>query len=377
MQCQLRVLAVVAVVATFACGEVLDKSPGDRKEHQRRQQGPSVPQHALGRLSERNKSASQQTLRRHRANAKATHASKAATADSQWPWLPGLAGCLVPVKLASPALGTLMAAYKAWYVQDPGSEGVFADPTAPTADGQSAAGEQEVVSSSGSEDDDDADDSEEFGAVFGSSQGAVCFVWAKVFGGVSENHWCVRMRPETNFVYFFLDWAVVAVLSFIFAAFFYTRRRITGLEHTAQPERTFQRGHLECCSDPTTCCTALMCPWTRWADTVSMAKFMRFWEAFWLIAFLTLLDYLCGFVVALLLVYWRQKLRKELNLRHGDCPTYTRDCCFAFWCPCCLIAQEARVMNEACRVGSLVSVLGFVATAETEPTMRYGTTRRQ
>lgn len=167
---------------------------------------------------------------------------------------------------------------------------------------------------------------------------------------------------------FLYDWLFCVCISAIVGCTCYKRRKITGVENPARPEETFLHGHFDCWHDKETLFCACCCPWLRWADTMNMAGLLDFWTGFIFFAAIGLLDYFYGITVTLFLLYWRQSLRERLGLPFNTLATCFQDFCFASWCCCCLIAQEARVLNEACRVGSLVAVASFQKDYEAGPT---------
>jgi len=51
------------------------------------------------------------------------------------------------------------------------------------------------------------------------------------------------------------------------------------------------------------------------------------------------------------MVFYRRRLRAMFDLPSDSLYSTGQDCCFVFWCPCLSIAQEARTINEAYRMG--------------------------
>mmetsp|Transcript_115407 Transcript_115407/g.337469 ORF Transcript_115407/g.337469 Transcript_115407/m.337469 type:complete len:358 (+) Transcript_115407:2-1075(+) len=157
------------------------------------------------------------------------------------------------------------------------------------------------------------------------------------------------------FLYAILIWVVGTMVAFMLASFCYRSRDPKYDEQShANPEETFQSGHFGCFSDRHTCLMAFICPVMRWADTVQMAGVLSFWFAFWVLStcYLPSLAFfvIWGLFPLVPLVMARQQLRDKLGLPAGN-ETWVSDCCFAFFCSCCLIAQEARVVNEAYAIG--------------------------
>lgn len=117
----------------------------------------------------------------------------------------------------------------------------------------------------------------------------------------------------------------------------------------------FQFGMFSCHEAPgmsllTCCCFAI-----RWADTMRMASLMSFWLGVILITFLEVCDGLTsGLSMCVawgIVVFYRQKLRKEFGFEHGTMKSCGLDCCGYCWCACCMAVQEARQLEEAYAVG--------------------------
>jgi len=167
--------------------------------------------------------------------------------------------------------------------------------------------------------------------------------------------WACTRPWAAWFLYAIVIWAVGTMLAFVLASFCYLGRVPKYDEQSqANPEETFSSGHFGCLSDTHTCFMAFLCPAIRWADTVHMAGVLSFWFAFWILSvcYLPSLAFLVlwGLFPLVPIVIARQNLREKLGLPAGN-ETWVTDCCFACWCSCCLIAQEARVVNEAYAVG--------------------------
>lgn len=162
-----------------------------------------------------------------------------------------------------------------------------------------------------------------------------------------------------------MDWSIETLIALIFGVFFYKQKHLTGFKEDADPRETFRTGHFTCCEDSTTCVVALCCPGLRWADTVNMSGIAKgtvfltlstFWSLFLFFSTAALADAFGGLCLAVLLTYYRQKLRQLLDFPHGSFASLVTDFLFALFCPCCLIAQEARVVNEMALVGHIVVV---------------------
>lgn len=249
------------------------------------------------------------------------------------------------VKMVNPPLGWLLATIG---LLSEGPEAIATTTTAPPASTGVETGEDDSAHA----------------VAFAEDKGRFCIIWES--GGAVDTNKCVRLTPLIGFRLYLVSWIAFTTASLVYALCIYKRRKISNLDSPAEPEKVFTKDHFNCLADPRTCMNACICPWVRWADTISAAGLLKFWEAFWLFALFALLDYTFGIAIALLLLFWRQKLRVELDLEHSDCATCTCDFCFACWCPCCLIAQEARVLNDACRIGRSIAIQGYKSSL-TEP----------
>lgn len=167
--------------------------------------------------------------------------------------------------------------------------------------------------------------------------------------------WACSHPWSAWFLYGIVYWAAVSMAAFM-AASFWIRGDVPKFDDQslANPEETFLHGHFSCLSDRQTCVSTIFCPAVRWANNLHAAGLMSFWIAFCLLTacFLPTIFLLTSLFVVVPLTYSRQRLRDKLGLPSGN-ETYATDCCFALWCPCCLIAQEARVINEAYATGHM------------------------
>lgn len=179
-----------------------------------------------------------------------------------------------------------------------------------------------------------------------------------------------RLQTHENFMQLVEDWIILFMVSGLVGIFFYSPGRVATRSKVPDPEDTFLHGHFDCLSDPDTAVCAFACPWLRWSDTVHMLDYMDFWTAFVVFAVVTLMEYWSGILPALLLLYHRQKLRQSLDLPNMNVATVCLDFWFACLCPCCLIAQEARVANEAFIVGKVGQAVRIGAPLVTGPVAR-------
>eukprot|EP00928_Gymnodinium_smaydae_P073509 TRINITY_DN566_c0_g1_i2.p1 TRINITY_DN566_c0_g1~~TRINITY_DN566_c0_g1_i2.p1 ORF type:complete len:460 (+),score=126.05 TRINITY_DN566_c0_g1_i2:129-1508(+) len=122
-----------------------------------------------------------------------------------------------------------------------------------------------------------------------------------------------------------------------------------------QPEiraNGWQHGIFDCGEDPGLCCFSCFFGPVRWAETMRMGNYMGFWTA--LLVLLLCMFGSAGTVALtlppcaiLLMLYYRQRIRKSFNMPAGTCITCCDDL-FAVWCcTVCTIVQEARQLEQA------------------------------
>jgi len=148
------------------------------------------------------------------------------------------------------------------------------------------------------------------------------------------------------------------VLSMLIAFFYRSQKELPQKMDDAEkvdPKDEFINGHFNCFQDKNTCLMSFCCSGIRWADTMSMAGLLGFWVAlviYQLFAGLNAVFPALGFGVLLLVmcVYFRQALRTKLDMPRGSVVTVLQDFLFYCCCPCCAIAQEARVVEQAWQV---------------------------
>jgi len=166
--------------------------------------------------------------------------------------------------------------------------------------------------------------------------------------------WACSHPWSAWFMYGLVLWAGMTMAAFIYASFWYRTKMPPFDQHSRlEPEATFESSHFGCMSDWSSCVCAFVFPAVRWADTMHTAGILSFWAAFWTLSLCelpALLFGVFGLLIAVPLVFYRQVFRQKLGVASGH-ETYITDCFYALFCPCCLISQEARVMNEACIVG--------------------------
>jgi len=141
---------------------------------------------------------------------------------------------------------------------------------------------------------------------------------------------------------------------------------------TTDLQATLDTGHFDCFSDADTCVNAWFCWGPRWADSqkalgvTSCGMDLKAGpQAFWIYfcffmasALLNVVTYntlFFGLFTTVLLVWGRQQIRERFQMQYCTCWTVCIDCLYACWCPCCLIAQEARAVNAAYSTGVLIA----------------------
>lgn len=160
----------------------------------------------------------------------------------------------------------------------------------------------------------------------------------------------------------FYSWATWFLLALIGYVFFYRlqspvpQKKADVLPDQVRLEELLSNGHWQCFEDSNICVCSFFCSCLRWADTTSLAGWMTFLTAFAAFCFVALLNSITtggiyGFFTAFLALYFRHQLRDKLGVESWTFATCCRDFCYICWCPCCAIAQEARIVKEAIQMG--------------------------
>lgn len=115
-------------------------------------------------------------------------------------------------------------------------------------------------------------------------------------------------------------------------------------------------GHWRCLDDASICICSFLCIGLRWADTTSLARMLGFWTALLVFSFLTFFNaatgsVLFGLFTTFLILYFRHELRSKLGAEAWTCRSCVVDWCYVCWCPCCAVAQEARIVKTAIEMG--------------------------
>lgn len=116
------------------------------------------------------------------------------------------------------------------------------------------------------------------------------------------------------------------------------------------------RNHIfQCLHVPQMCLFTCCCGTVRWADTMRMAHLLPFWGAFSLLCFFDVAGLLgmgaSGLFMLMILVYFRQQIRKMFNIQPWTCRTVCVDCLSYMFCSLCAMVQEARQLEEAWAFG--------------------------
>jgi len=143
--------------------------------------------------------------------------------------------------------------------------------------------------------------------------------------------------------------------------FFRSEKPVKDEGSKANPEDTFETGHFQCCENPMDCVCALFFPCLQWPDNLDTAQLFGFWKAFALLSvlvFANMIFHMCIFIAvwigpftACAFMYFRQELRRKLDLSPWTCPSCCFDCVYVSICPFLAIVQDKRVIKEAYEVG--------------------------
>jgi len=94
---------------------------------------------------------------------------------------------------------------------------------------------------------------------------------------------------------------------------------------------------------------ACFVPGVPWADTMGAVRIMSYGMSLGIWILITALSMLTGgiswILLAGLFAYFRQQMRKKLDMQNEGMDCFC-DYCLWLWCPCCTIVQEARQAFE-------------------------------
>jgi len=129
---------------------------------------------------------------------------------------------------------------------------------------------------------------------------------------------------------------------------------------TVEDFTDYQTGLFDCWVDVHLCCFVFNCPWIAWADNISSVSteeqqprkvpILNYWAALFTVLLLYILGNLGGglvwLIMACVLAYFRQKFRKAFAMpsNTGAC---MQDCLLYLCCGICILAQDARHLEEA------------------------------
>lgn len=112
--------------------------------------------------------------------------------------------------------------------------------------------------------------------------------------------------------------------------------------------------------DSDICLASCCCPCARWADSLQKVGIMSFWPAMWLTAcglMLTELTYgLCWVPMIFVLLHFRQQLRRVFKMENQTWAVCVSDALSLTFCLPCVVAQDARQVEEACAAGDAAVV---------------------
>jgi len=192
--------------------------------------------------------------------------------------------------------------------------------------------------------------------------------WLYKLRGPGGRTQAYRERPlswKEFFVETFLGWLFWLIVALIFYACTCYRgvspipeQKAIDHEGDILPklQKRFSSGHFHCFDDSSICMCSFFCPALRWSDTVSLAGFLSFWAAFAAFQAATLTNIfingaMLGVIPAFLMLYFRQQLRGKLTGTSWTVGSCCVDFCYVCLCPCCAIAQEARIVKEGIENG--------------------------
>lgn len=151
-----------------------------------------------------------------------------------------------------------------------------------------------------------------------------------------------------------ISWSIWVVLCLLVWSCSYAREYEYHFDGNLEdPIDIFNNGRFGCLKTPRLCLCACLCPALRWADTIDMADLATIPMAmglFFASCFIDDFVYMpafFGIFTCLLLLYYRHILRQRLDLPNWTVSSCFSDLLYIFCCPCCAIAQEARVVRYA------------------------------
>lgn len=160
--------------------------------------------------------------------------------------------------------------------------------------------------------------------------------------------------------------ATIVIWSFLYAtaAVYYHKYVITEPEPEKSEEgkdlTKWTSGIFACSEDWPIFFWSCCCPGIRWADTMSEIGVHKYWPAFAMFTALYFLAAIPGVtwiswaLVVAYCTFHRQEFRKKFEFTEVGGKSLATDCGLYCCCMWCAVAQEARMVKEACKVGSKV-----------------------
>jgi len=156
-----------------------------------------------------------------------------------------------------------------------------------------------------------------------------------------------------------ITWVTTQVVYLVFAlivAYFYKSNKdwVLGQEMVKTSEKNFKEW-----TSPEIepiLCWSFVCPSVRWADTMAMAGILPgFWQAMVLFVLVSIVAGVAfglpgWLLMTCFLVVFRIKIRSKFEMQNNIVADF---CCYCF-CQPCLVAQEARHVEEAHAAGNLL-----------------------
>lgn len=183
----------------------------------------------------------------------------------------------------------------------------------------------------------------------------------------SERPWHLSSASlKVEFWILMLTSAMIWIFFVLFAAYNYKSADNYYLEIGPLPDdpaktrrqlAQFQTQWYECGNDTDICVWSFCCPWIRWAHTMDLLHLFEFGPAFAIFLMLQLVNIATGFVLlgvffTMLLVHYRQRLRKEFGMQnYGTVAGAIEDWLCLCFCMPCTVAQEAQHVKLAAEMG--------------------------
>lgn len=116
----------------------------------------------------------------------------------------------------------------------------------------------------------------------------------------------------------------------------------------------WESGYFACFNDMSICMVGCCCPLVLWSDNMSLIKVLAFWTALAIVlgifvasAFIPII----GIATLGMMVWGRSKLRQKFNMNFNTPGVLAEDIVCLFCCGPCVICQDARHLEAACKAG--------------------------